>query len=441
MLDDNVPQPWQGQTTLVFALAASSLGLGNVLRMPYLMGEHGGAPFFMGYAFAVFAVAVPILTAEVMVGSKGRGSPVGALRWAADQSGRSSHWSLLGLIQCLLGLLLAVYCLVLATWMLDRAMVLNQDSLAAASASEIAVDFLVHVNNSSYVVPIGLLGTVTVLAALGPRVGMGLMGWVALPAMAVALGSVLQFAMKFGDLQAAEDWLFRVNYQDLGWQGALAGLTSGSLTLVAGLGVGSVFGARTPKSLPLFRAVLAAGVLDVAFMLTTAMALVPLLGAVNTLPAEGLAFIFVAVPYAFANLPLGEVYGAVFFGFAALASLTAVLALVEPAVMFLHLELSLNRNGSALIVGILVGVGALLLHFWGGISAALSGLLDRAIVLSLLLLAVFVAWRMPRPLARGELYREPRWLFDIWWLCLRILAPSVLLLILFGRFGLPAANG
>ena len=76
--------------------------------------------------------------------------------------------------------------------------------------------------------------------------------------------------------------------------------------------------------------------------------------------------------------------------------------------MFLHLELSLNRNGSALIVGILVGVGALLLHFWGGISAALSGLLDRAIVLSLLLLAVFVAWRMP-PLARGELYREPRW--------------------------------
>ena len=147
------------------------------------------------------------------------------------------------------------------------------------------------------------------------------------------------------------------------------------------------------------------------------------------------------MPYAFANLPLGEVYGAVFFGFAALASLTAVLALVEPAVMFLHLELSLNRNGSALIVGILVGVGALLLHFWGGISAALSGLLDRAIVMSLLLLAVFVAWRMPRPLARGELYREPRWLFDIWWLCLRILAPSVLLLILFGRFGLPAANG
>lgn len=109
--------------------------------------------------------------------------------------------------------------------------------------------------------------------------------------------------------------------------------------------------------------------------------------------------------------------------------------------MFLHLELSLNRSGAALIVGILVGVGALLLHFWGGISAALSGLLDRAIVLSLLFLAVFVAWRMPRPLARGELYREPRWLFGIWWLCLRILAPSVLLLVLFGRFGLPAANG
>lgn len=435
MLDDNVPQPWQGQTTLVFALAACSVGLGNLLRMPYLIGEHGGAPFFMGYVFTVFTVAVPVLTAEVMVGSQGRGSPLGALRWATDQSGRSVSWSLLGLIQCLLGVMLAVYCLLMASWMVDRAVVLNLDSLASASAAEVATSFEQLLIDPTYALPAALLAVTTVLAALGPRVAMALIGWVALPAMAVALGSVLQFALQFGDLGTAADWLFAVNYSDFGWEGAMAGVASGVLTLAAGLGVGSVFGARSPKNLPLFRAVIAAGILDVSFMLATAVALLPLLGAVNTLPAEGLAFLFIAVPYAFANLPLGEVYGAVFFGFAALASLAALLALMEPAVMLLHHEGGLHRNWAALAVGCAVGVGALLLHLLLVQAALLPGSLDVAILLSLLLLTVFVAWRMPRPLARGELYREPRWLFDVWWLCLRFVAPLALGFALFWRLG------
>lgn len=441
MLDDNVPQPWQGQTTLVFALAACSIGLGNVLRLPYLIGEYGGAPFFMGYTFAVFAVAVPVLTAEVMVGSQGRGSPVGALRWATDQSGRSVHWSLLGLIQCLLALLLAIYSLSMANWMLDRAIVLNQDSLAAASATEVAASFEMLLTTPSYSLPIAILGVTTVLAALGPRVAMALIAWVALPAMAVALGSVLRFSIGFGDLDTAADWLFAVDYNDFGWEGAMAGLVSGVLTLAAGLGVGSVFGARSPKNLPLFRAVIAAGILDVAFMLTTALALIPLLGEVNTLPAEGLAFLFVAVPYAFANLPLGEVYGAVFFGFTALASLAALLALLEPAVMFLHHDMAWNRNWAALAVGLLVGIGTLTLHLFQTHLTLLPSSLDLAILVSLLLTSVFVAWRMPRPLPRGELYREPRWLFHVWWVCLRFVAPTVLLLTLFWRLGVSASGG
>ena len=87
MLDDNVPRPWQGQTTLVFALAAVAVGLGNFFRLPYLMGEHGGAPFFIAYMLTVASVSAPLLAAEVMLGSSGRGSPVGALRWAQTNQG------------------------------------------------------------------------------------------------------------------------------------------------------------------------------------------------------------------------------------------------------------------------------------------------------------------------------------------------------------------
>ena len=104
LLDHNVPQPWQGHTTLVFALAATAIGVGNLFRFPYLLGEHGGAPFFIAYVATLLLVVVPVLVAEVMLGSHGRGSPLGALRWATDQSGRSVAWSWLGVLQALAGL-------------------------------------------------------------------------------------------------------------------------------------------------------------------------------------------------------------------------------------------------------------------------------------------------------------------------------------------------
>ena len=430
MLDNNVPQPWQGQTTLVFALAACSIGLGNVLRMPYMMGQYGGAPFFLSYVVTVFTVSVPLLTAEVMLGSKGRASPLGALRWASDQSGRSTHWSLLGVIQCVLGVMLAIYCLPLIAWMVDRAVVLNLGSLASASAAEVATNFKGLVETPNVTILTALVGLVTLLAALGPQVAMALIGWVALPAMAVALLSLLQYGIEFGDLESAGDWLFGVNYSNFGWEAVMLGMLSGVLTLVAGLGVGSVFGARSPKTLPLLRAVIAAALLDVAFMLAIAVALLSLLGATNVLPAEGLAFAFIAVPYAFANLPLGEVYGAVFFGFAALATFAALLALLEPSVMLLHQEGGMNRNLAALIVGSGLGLGVFGLEHLGQQVEFLPLLLDSAIVGVLLLLSLFVAWRMPRPFARAELYREPRWLFSLWWLCLRFVVPTVLVLLL-----------
>ena len=55
MLDDNIPQPWRARTTLVLTLTLVAIGLGNLQRMPYLIGEYGGGPFFLTYIVAVCA--------------------------------------------------------------------------------------------------------------------------------------------------------------------------------------------------------------------------------------------------------------------------------------------------------------------------------------------------------------------------------------------------
>lgn len=430
MLDDNVPKPWQGQTTLVFALAAAAMGLGNILRLPFLMGEHGGAPFFLTYLATVFLVAAPLLASEVMLGSHGRGSPIGAIRWASDQAGRSHHWSLLGGGQALLALALLVLLALLASWMLDVALALNNLELSAASGLEVGQYFgqLTATGNPGLQWPV--LAAAVVAAALGPQYAMAVIGWLVLPVIAVGLLSIVQYAVGFGDLAAAGNYLFASDYENFQQTGAFAGILSGLLTAGAGLGIGSCFGAHAPRNLPFLRSVIAALVLDTAGVILVAVALIPLLSTSNVLPDQGLGFLFIGVPYAFANLPLGEVYGAIFFGVAALACFATIVALMEPIIMILRRELNLSRGLASLLTGGLVYLVIWMLPLFESVTNLASRLIDSGVLVTMLLLGLFVGWRLPRPVVRGEMYREPPWLFIVWWYLLRFAVPPVLLVIL-----------
>ena len=77
---------WGSRTTFLLALAAAAIGLGNIWRFSYLLGEHGGAPFLLVYIVCLFLVAVPVMIAEIVIGSHGRASPVTALIRASERS-------------------------------------------------------------------------------------------------------------------------------------------------------------------------------------------------------------------------------------------------------------------------------------------------------------------------------------------------------------------
>ena len=114
MLDDNVPQPWRARTTLVLTLTLVAVGLGNLQRLPYLIGEYGGGVFFLAYLASVMLLSVPILIAEIVLGSLGRGSPGLAMHWAASAANVDSRWRHLALLQAFLGLIMAAMAALMA---------------------------------------------------------------------------------------------------------------------------------------------------------------------------------------------------------------------------------------------------------------------------------------------------------------------------------------
>ncbi|MEO0972077.1 MAG: sodium-dependent transporter, partial [Pseudomonadota bacterium] len=87
---------WSSRSAFLMAAVGFAVGLGNIWRFPYVTGENGGAAFVLVYLACAFAIGVPILIAELMVGRCGRSSPPGSMAAVAESEGQPRLWRLVG---------------------------------------------------------------------------------------------------------------------------------------------------------------------------------------------------------------------------------------------------------------------------------------------------------------------------------------------------------
>src|SRR6056297_3924263 len=75
---ENHPE-WSGRLAFILASAGSAVGLGNIWKFPYIMGENGGGAFVIVYLICIAVIGVPVLIAETMIGRRGGQSPVATM--------------------------------------------------------------------------------------------------------------------------------------------------------------------------------------------------------------------------------------------------------------------------------------------------------------------------------------------------------------------------
>ena len=103
----------------VMSMAGVAIGLGNIWRFPYVAGENGGGAFVLLYLFFVMALGLPALIATIMVGRRGKLSPIRCFEAVARPEGLSSSWMYLGWLLVLSAFLLLTFFSVVASWAFD----------------------------------------------------------------------------------------------------------------------------------------------------------------------------------------------------------------------------------------------------------------------------------------------------------------------------------
>ncbi|MBP5981943.1 MAG: sodium-dependent transporter [Halomonas sp.] len=368
---------WLGRWGFMLAATGSAVGLGNIWKFPYITGEYGGGAFVLVYLACIFAVGVPVMMSEIAFGRRGRGSPVDAIRRVVNESGRSSAWSLLGWMAMLCGFLILSFYVVVAGWSFSYLWKMLTGGLAGTSVDDMAAAF--GANNAN---PLNLgfwstLVTLITMVIVGKGVQEGIeknVGWM-MPGLVIMLLLLIVFGIFSGGFGDAVSFLFSFKAGSLSSEGMLAALGHAFFTLSLASGAILTYGSYLPKSASIGRTTISVAIADTAVALMAGLAIFPVIFANGMDPGEGPGLIFMSLPLAFQAMPLGTLFGILFFAMLSMAALTSSISMVEATVSWLCDNKGFSRRSAAWSTGIVLWLisTAAMLSFNLGADWTLAG--------------------------------------------------------------------
>lgn len=414
---------WSSARAFVWVAAGACIGIGNIARLPYLMGQYGGWVFLAVYVAALALLGLPLLVAEWALGRWMRDDIVSGFARLAMTADASRRWRLLGGCALLGAAMILSYYSVVAGWSLGyvfRAASGSLDGDAGVAASrflELAQD------------PERSLGWHTlfmvmtcVIVAQGFREGMERAAGYFVPVAFVALVAIVLAAGRYGDTVAAAEYMFLGDPSKLGWRGVLEALQQAFFTLALGFGSMMTLGAYLPASLPLGRLAVSVIVLDTLFSLLCGIVLLAFVLGAGLKPSPGMGMVFQTLPQALPPGWIGIAIATPFYLVLFTVTLLSAAALLEPLTRYLMERLRLTRVFAATAAAIMVwylGLGSLLsfsvladMRLFGQNFFEWMQLLSATLIapLSGLMICVLVGHVLPAELARSVAGpREERW--------------------------------
>ena len=429
---------WSSRWLFVLAAAGSAVGLGNIWRFPYITGENGGGAFVLVYLVCIAAIGIPVMMAEVLLGREGRVSPINTMRAMARLSGAPRAWSLIGWVGVLGGFLILSYYSVVAGWAVYYIFLVGGGAFEGADGAFASEAFAAFLADPWRILAFHTAFMAVAIFIVARGVARGLeraIRWF-MPLLFVLLGVLLGYSMMSGGFGAGFEFMFRMDWSALTVDGVLEALGHAFFTLSVGMGVIMAYGAYVPRNASITSTVATIAVLDTVVALAAGLAIFPIVFANGLEPGQGPGLMFVTVPLAFGQLPLGALFGGAFFVLVSFAAITSAISLTEPALAFAVEEYNAKRSRVAVSLGVvcwLLGIGTVLsfnawadVHVVGGLT--IFDFLDyvtQKIMLPLggLFIAVFVGWVLPKTVVGAQLGLPEGLPSTLWSALIRVVAP------------------
>ncbi len=342
--------------------AGCAIGIGNVWKFPYMVGQNGGGAFVLLYLFFLLVMGIPVMTIEFSLGRASQKSPVRLYQALAP---KGSKWYLHGYAAMAGNYILMMFYTTVSGWMIQYFFATAAGRFEGLDASQVGTIY-----DQICADPVGMVGFTSLVVVLGfficsfslqkglEKVSKFMM--LALLAIMVIL-AINSFTMD----GAREGLSFYLKpdlgkMQEVGIGNVIVGaMTQAFFTLSLGMGGMAIFGSYIGKERSLLGESVNVAILDTFVAVVSGLIIFPACFTYGVEAGSGPKLIFVTLPNVFNHMPMGRLWGALFFIFMTFAALTTVLAVFENILACCMDLFGWIRKKACLVNGILMLVLAL----------------------------------------------------------------------------------
>lgn len=427
---------------VIAAMAGSAVGLGNIWRFPYVLGQYGGAAFILVYIAASLLVALPIFFAESVIGRRSGRDTYGAMQLLAP----GTAWKWAGLLTILSPLLILSYYSVVGGWSVEF-LFKSLSFTFTENASEAEVSgYFGHFISSTWQPILSHTLFMTMVAGVvlgGVKNGIERFSKVAMPLLFVLILFIVGYSLTLPGSRAGVEYLVKPDFSRLNADAYAAALGQAFFSLSLGVGTVLTYASYVKKEENLVVSGVGTAVSDLLFAMIAAFAVMPAVFAAGIEPGSGPGLVFQTLPYIFNKMsqamPITSALVSIAFFLTILAAaLTSAISMLEVGVAYLVDEKGMERRRATLLLafgtwllgvlcslsfGPLAHVKLLGLSFFDFLDALCSNWL---LPLGGVLFTLFVGWRMSKADVRDELTNGGTCnvrLFGLVYFLMRYLAP------------------
>lgn len=436
----------------LLAMAGSAVGLGNLWRFPYLVGENGGAAFIIIYVILSFVICLPIFISEFVIGRRSQENAYSAFR---DLSGGSA-WRWVGLFTIFVPMVVLSYYSVIGGWSIEYLLKSCTFSFTGGASQASINTFFTNFVTSTWgplAVHTAFLFLTMLIVVVGIKDGIERFSKVMMPLLFLMVLSIAIYSLTLPGAMAGVDYLFNPDFSKITGKACAAALGQAFFSLSLGFGTILTYASYVDKKEDILFQSTATAASDLMFALVAGLAIMPAVFAFGISPQAGPGLVFETLPYVFGQMPAGGLVAILFFLALLVAALTSSISMLEVAVAYLVEEKKIPRIWACVILFVICWVvGGLCSLSFGPLShikidgGNLFDFFDNLssnilMTLGSLLTVLFVGWRLKKTdvydefTNGGTLSRNAK-IFGVLWFLIRYICPlAIAIIFLSGLFG------
>ena len=336
------------------AAVGSAVGLGNIWRFPYELGQNGGFAFLIVYLLCAFLIGWPLMLSEFAIGRMGQANVARAF----DNITGTKRWRWVGIMSAICVLLVISFYSVVCGWSLEYVYQAITYQFANQTPLQLSESFTAFTTSTwrpiIWILIFLVINCVIVLG--GIQDGIERTAKVLMPCLFVIIVMLCFRSITLPRGMEGLKFLFSPDFSKITPSVILSAMGQAFFSLSLGMGCMLTYGSYISKKAHMGKTAFQVVGMDSLISVLAAMTIFPAVFSMGIDPSKGPELVFITLPNVFNHMPGGYIWGVLFFVLLAIAALTSTISMLEVITAYVSEELKVNRKVTAVVASVLIAI-------------------------------------------------------------------------------------